>query len=138
MISRVHSSILQGIDAIGCEVEADVVTSAEKPDIRLVGLADKAVQESVSRIQAALRNSGSRWPDFGELSRTGPKVTINLAPADVKKDSAVLSTLRQGQRGQAVRERGARGRSHLRAFRAALRLPREAGLPVAASPWSAM
>ncbi|MGB2824257.1 MAG: magnesium chelatase domain-containing protein, partial [Phycisphaerae bacterium] len=82
MISRVHSSILQGIDAVGCEVEADVVTSAEKPDIRLVGLAEKAVQESVSRIQAALRNSGYRW--------SGPKVTINLAPADVKKDSAAL------------------------------------------------
>ncbi len=82
MISRVHSSILQGIDAVGCEVEADVVTAAEKPDIRLVGLADKAVQESVSRIQAALRNSGYRWP--------GPKVTISLAPADVKKDSAAF------------------------------------------------
>jgi len=82
MISRVHSSILQGIDAIGCEVEADVVTSADKPEIRLVGLADKSVQESVSRIQAALRNSGYRWP--------GPKVTISLAPADVKKDSAAL------------------------------------------------
>ena len=82
MISRVHSSILQGIDAVGCEVEADVVTSADKPEIRLVGLADKAVQESVSRIQAALRNSGYRWP--------GPKVTINLAPADVKKDSAAF------------------------------------------------
>ena len=37
------------------------------------------MQESVSRIQAALRNSGYRWP--------GPKVTINLAPADVKKDA---------------------------------------------------
>jgi len=82
MISRIHSAILQGIDAVGCEVEADVVTSADKPEIRLVGLADKAVQESVSRIQAALRNSGYRWP--------GPKVTINLAPADVKKDSAAF------------------------------------------------
>jgi magnesium chelatase family protein len=40
------------------------------------------VQESVSRIQAALRNSGYRWP--------GPKVTINLAPAEVKKDSAAV------------------------------------------------
>ena len=82
MISRVHSSILQGIDAIGCEVEADVVTatSDSKPDIRLVGLAEAAVKESVSRIQAALRNSGYRWP--------GPKVTIGLAPAEVKKDSA--------------------------------------------------
>jgi len=82
MIARVHSAILQGIDAIGCEVEADVVMSADHPEVRLVGLADKAVQESVSRIQAALRNSGYRWP--------GPKVTINLAPADVKKDSAAL------------------------------------------------
>jgi len=51
MISRVHSSILQGIDAIGGEVEADAVTTADKPDIKLDGLADKAVQESVSRIR---------------------------------------------------------------------------------------
>ena len=82
MISRVHSSILQGIDAVGCEVEADVVTTADQAEVRLVGLADKAVQESVSRIQAALRNSGYRWP--------GPRVTINLAPADVKKDSVAF------------------------------------------------
>jgi len=79
MISRVHSSILQGIDAIACEVEADVSIGGSG-EIKLVGLADVAVKESVSRIQAALRNSGYRWP--------GPKVTINLAPADVKKDTA--------------------------------------------------
>ena len=81
MISRVHSSILQGIDAIACEVEADVATGG-MGEIKLVGLAETAVKESVSRIQAALRNSGYRWP--------GPKVTINLAPADVKKDSAAF------------------------------------------------
>jgi len=81
MISRVHSSILQGIDAIGCEVEADV-SGGQEGTIKLVGLAEKSVQESVSRIQAALRNSGYRW--------AGPKVTINLAPADVKKDSAAF------------------------------------------------
>ena len=81
MISRVHSSILQGIDAIGCEVEADV-SSGQTGEIKLVGLAEPSVKESLSRIQAALRNSGFRWP--------GPKVTINLAPADVKKDSAAL------------------------------------------------
>ena len=82
MISRVHSAILQGIDAVACEVEADVVASANEPQIKLVGLADKAVQESVSRIMAALRNSGYRWP--------GTKVTISLAPADVKKESAAF------------------------------------------------
>jgi len=81
MIARVHSSILQGIDAIGCEVEADVAIGGTG-EIKLVGLAEAAVKESVSRIQAALRNSGYRWP--------GPKVTINLAPADVKKESAAL------------------------------------------------
>jgi magnesium chelatase family protein len=115
VISRVHSSILQGIDAVGCEVEADVVPSASRADIKLVGLAEKAVQESVSRIQAALRNSGCRWPDFGELpsassgpepvegSRAGPKVTINLAPAEVKKESAAFdlpTCLRQATAGR--------------------------------------
>jgi magnesium chelatase family protein len=81
MISRVHSSILQGIDAIPCEVEADVAIGG-RGELKLVGLAEAAVRESVSRIQAALRNSGYRWP--------GPKVTINLAPADVKKESAAF------------------------------------------------
>ena len=81
MISGVHSSILAGIDAAGCEVEADVAHGGEAT-IKLVGMADTAVKESVSRIQAALRNSGYRRP--------GPKVTINLAPADVKKESAAL------------------------------------------------
>ena len=81
MISRVHSSILQGIEAIGCEVEADVARG-RLGELKLVGLAETAVRESISRIQAALRNSGYRWP--------GPKVTINLAPADVRKESAAF------------------------------------------------
>ena len=81
MISRVHSSILQGIDAIGCEVEADVAKGG-MGEVKLVGLAEAAVKESISRIQAALRNSGYRW--------AGPKVTINLAPADIRKDSAAF------------------------------------------------
>jgi len=104
MIARVHGSILQGIDAVGCEVETDVVPSADKPDIKLVALADKAVQvetkrgslgnrisgdppwrKSASRIQAALRNSPDACRDW-----PAPKVTISLAPADVKKDSAAF------------------------------------------------
>ncbi len=79
MISRVHSSILQGIDAIGCEVEADVAKGG-MGEVKLVGLAETAVKGTLSRIQAAMRNSGYQWP--------GPKVTINLAPADVRKESA--------------------------------------------------
>ena len=55
MIARVQSSILQGIDAIACEVEADVVESADnESNIRLVGLAEAAVRESVSQTQAAV------------------------------------------------------------------------------------
>jgi magnesium chelatase family protein len=70
MISRVHSSILQGIDAIACEVEADVSMGGQI-ELKLVGLAEVSVKESVSRVQSALRNSGYRWP--------GPKVTMPLA-----------------------------------------------------------
>jgi magnesium chelatase family protein len=72
---------LQGIDAIGCEVEADV-SPGKMGDFSLVGLAEAAVKECVARIQAALRNSGYFWP--------AQCVTIGLAPADVRKDSAAL------------------------------------------------
>ncbi len=81
MIARAHSSILQGIESIHCEVEADVSIGGIA-ECKLVGLAEAAVRESLSRIQSALRNSGYRWP--------GPKVVINLAPADVKKDSSAF------------------------------------------------
>jgi magnesium chelatase family protein len=77
MNSRIHSMTLQGIDAFACEVEADVAHGG-LGEMKLVGLPDAAVKESISRVQAALRNSGYRWP--------GPKVTINLAPADVRKE----------------------------------------------------
>jgi len=79
MIAHVHSSILTGIDAIGCEIEVDV-SRGGKGEFALVGLAGMAIEESISRMQAAMRNSGFIWP--------GPKVTVNLAPADVKKDSS--------------------------------------------------
>jgi len=65
-------------------VEADV-SGGQEGTVKLVGLAEKSVQESVSRIQAALRNSPDAHRDWA-----GPKVTINLAPADVKKDSAAF------------------------------------------------
>ncbi|MFW6061217.1 MAG: YifB family Mg chelatase-like AAA ATPase [Planctomycetota bacterium] len=81
MISRVHSSVLQGIDALPCEAEVDVSIGG-MGEFKLVGLAEAAVKESVSRIQAAIRNSGYRWP--------GPKVVVSLAPADLRKDSAAF------------------------------------------------
>ncbi len=79
MISKIKTSILNGIDAIGGEVEVDV-SSGGIGEVKLVGLAKAAAKEATSRIQSALRNSGYYWP--------GPRVIINLAPADVRKDSA--------------------------------------------------
>ncbi len=69
--------ILQGIDAMPCEVEVDIARGGME-GLSLVGLPDAAVKESISRVQASMRNSGYRWP--------GPKVTINLAPADIRKE----------------------------------------------------
>ncbi len=68
---------LAGIDARTCEVEVDV-TGRGFGVPTLVGLPDSAVKESVDRIRSALRNSGFAPP------RT--RTTINLAPADVRKE----------------------------------------------------
>jgi hypothetical protein len=61
MISRVHSSILYGIHAVACEVEADVAVGGQG-ELKLVVLPDQSVKESVSRIQAALRAAGHGEP----------------------------------------------------------------------------
>lgn len=80
MISRVHSFVLQGIDAIPCEIEADLSPSG-LPRTTVVGLPDVAVKESSERVRTALLNSGYRYSQL--------RVTINLAPADVKKEGPV-------------------------------------------------
>src|ERR1035437_6420551 len=79
MLAKVHAFVLQGIDAVRCEVEVDHAERAEagvKPTI--VGLPDTGVKECVDRIRAALFNCGYGWP-------TG-RLVINLAPADLKKE----------------------------------------------------
>lgn len=80
VISRVHSFVLQGIDAIGCEIEADL-SPAGLPKTTIVGLPDAAVKEAIERVRTALQNSGFRY--------SHERVTINLAPADVKKEGPV-------------------------------------------------
>lgn len=77
MLARIYSMALQGIDAQTCEVEIDV-TGRGFSVPTLVGLPDSAVKESIDRIRSALVNSGFAFP------RT--KTTINLAPADIKKE----------------------------------------------------
>lgn len=76
MSSKVLSAALVGLDCQLVEVEAD--TSPALPGIFIVGLPDKAVDEAKERVRLAIKNSGLEMP------RT--KVTINLAPADLKKE----------------------------------------------------
>ena len=64
------------------EVEVDV-GSARMNDFNVVGLPDNAVKESRERIKSALRNCGLEFP-------YGQGVTINLAPADVKKECSAF------------------------------------------------
>ncbi|MEM3047029.1 MAG: magnesium chelatase domain-containing protein, partial [Candidatus Bathyarchaeia archaeon] len=77
MLAKVFSCAGVGLDGVLVEVEVDAGSPHGQPGIVIVGLPDAAVQESRERVRAAIRNSGGRIP-FG-------KVTINLAPADIKK-----------------------------------------------------
>ena len=81
MISKIISAAVKGIDACPLEIEVDI-TRRHLPNIILVGLPDAAVKESISRILTAFTNAHYRFP--GES-----KITINLAPADIKKEGPV-------------------------------------------------
>lgn len=76
MLTKVYSAALHGADAL--EVEIEVNEGSGDPKVVLVGLPDAAVKESKDRVTTAIANSGYRWP----RGRT----TINLAPADIKKE----------------------------------------------------
>lgn len=79
MFAKLKSMGLFGIDAYLLEVEADI--SNGLPGFDIVGLPDAAVKESRDRVRAAIKNCGFKFP-IG-------KITINLAPADVKKEGSV-------------------------------------------------
>ncbi len=83
MLARVQSSLLQGIDALPCEVEVDFseIGEDQKPFSTIVGLPDAAVKESLERVRSALTNSGYFFPSG--------RTIINLAPADVRKEGPV-------------------------------------------------
>jgi magnesium chelatase family protein len=81
MLFKTQSAAVYGIDANIIEVEVDVSPSRDpKENFQTVGLPDTAVKESRQRITAALRNCGFEVP----LT----KITINLAPADIKKEGS--------------------------------------------------
>ncbi|MEA2014263.1 MAG: YifB family Mg chelatase-like AAA ATPase [Thermodesulfobacteriota bacterium] len=76
MIVKVISSAIIGIDSCPVDVEVDV--SRGLPQFSTVGLPDTSVKESKDRIKSAIKNSCYKFP--------GNRVTINLAPADIKKE----------------------------------------------------
>jgi len=78
MVARVISGGVIGIDPYVVKVEVDV--AAGLPNISVVGLPDSAIRESRDRVKSALRNSGFALPPR--------RYTINLAPADTKKEGA--------------------------------------------------
>ena len=71
--------MITGIDASIVEVEVDMVFGL--PMFTIVGLPDTAVRESRERVKAALRNAGFKFPP--------KKTTVNLAPANIKKEGAL-------------------------------------------------
>ena len=77
-LSRVYSAELEGINAKLIEVETDLNVGLHA--FNIVGLADKALNEAKERVNSALKNSGVKPPN-----RENRKITVNLAPADVKK-----------------------------------------------------
>ena len=79
MYAVLNSFGLAGLKGFGVAVEADVSTGLEA--FSIVGLPDSAVRESADRVRAAARNLRFSWPSA--------RVTVNLAPADVRKTGPV-------------------------------------------------
>lgn len=80
MLAKIASEALTGLQSHPVEVEADVIAAA--PAFSIVGLPDAAVQESRERVRAAIVNSSYEFP-----SR---RITINLAPADLRKEGPLF------------------------------------------------
>jgi magnesium chelatase family protein len=80
VLSRVLSASVFGVDGFVVSVETDIGHGL--PQFTIVGLPDAAVKESQHRVQAAIKNSGFAFPNR--------KITVNLAPADVKKEGAAF------------------------------------------------
>lgn len=77
MLVKTYGSAVYGVDALTITVEVNI---GKGVNFFLVGLPDNAVKESHQRIQAALKNNGYRIP--------GKEITINMAPADIKKEGS--------------------------------------------------
>ncbi len=79
MLVKSFGSAVFGIDATTITIEVNIANGV---NFILVGLPDKAVQESQQRIKAALKNNGYSYP--------GKEITINMAPADIRKEGSTF------------------------------------------------
>lgn len=75
-IAKIKSCAVFGLDAYPVEVEVDIGRGL--PSFSIVGLPDKAIDESKDRVRSAIKNSNLVFPD--------KRLTVNLAPADIKKE----------------------------------------------------
>ncbi len=80
MFASIHAAAVLGIHAVPVEVELDL--GAGLQTFHIAGLPDGAVRESRVRVRAALENAGYAWPTR--------RVSLNLAPADIRKDGAAF------------------------------------------------
>lgn len=80
MFAKTYGATTLGVDGVLIDVEVD--TSFGLPGFDIVGLPDTSVREAKERVRTAIKNSGIRLKQ--------EKVTINLAPADIRKDSSGL------------------------------------------------
>ena len=80
MLYKTLSAAVYGIDASLIDVEVDYSGAAAEDHFHMVGLPDAAVRESRDRVRAAVKNSGYLIP--------ASFITVNLAPADLKKEGA--------------------------------------------------
>jgi magnesium chelatase family protein len=79
-MTRVLGAVLSGVDGVPVEVEVRI--SAQLPRVDVVGLPEAAVRESTARVRAAIVSAGHRFPER--------RVTVNLAPAAVRKSGSSL------------------------------------------------
>ena len=79
MLAKINGFGLQGIE--GYEVQLEIDINNGMPGMEIVGLADTAVKESKERVLSAIKNSGFLLPP--------KKITVNLAPASVKKEGSI-------------------------------------------------
>jgi magnesium chelatase family protein len=80
MLARLRTAAVFGVEA--CQVDVEVDVSFGMPRFTMVGLPDASVRESRDRVRSAIRNSGFAFPSH--------RITVNLAPADVRKAGAAF------------------------------------------------